>query len=104
MIDICTVVFRDEIPVLKLQAQSVGMYAQNCGVRNVYVVLNDEETFVNDIDPRWWMGLAANVLVVPRTTFSAEWVPDGWVSQQLWKMLAASMSYNDFTMVLDAKT
>ena len=104
MIDICTVVFRDELPVLRVQAQSVGLYCQNMGVRNIYVVVNDDHSVANEIDPAWWGPLADCVAVVPRAVFSAQWADNGWVSQQLWKLLAATMSYNIYTMVLDAKT
>lgn len=104
MIDICTVVFEQEIPILRLQAQSVGLHCQNIGVRNIYVVLNDAETLAESIDPAWWGPMASNVLVVPRSSFSAPWVENGWLSQQLWKMLCATMSYNFYTMILDAKT
>lgn len=104
MIDICTVVFRDELNILKLQAQSVGMYCQNIGVRNIYVVINDDDMLQQEIDPQWWGAMAGHVLIVPRTTFSAEWVDNGWLTQQLWKMLVPAMSYNVYTMVLDAKT
>ena len=104
MIDICTVVFEEEIPILRVQAESVGMFCQNIGVRNIYVVLNDVETLSEKIDPAWWGPLASHVLVVPRTAFSTQWVDDGWLSQQVWKLLTAAISYNHFTMVLDAKT
>ena len=104
MIDICTVVFRAELPILKVQAQSIGLNCQSIGVRNIYVVLNDAETLAAEIDPRWWGAMAPHVLVIPRTTFSTPWVEDGWLSQQLWKLLCASLSYNVYTMVLDAKT
>jgi len=104
MIDICTVVFEDEIPTLKAQANSIDLYCQNIGIRNIYVVLNDAETLVEKIDPAWWGSLSERVLVIPRTAFSAPWAEDGWLTQQLWKMLVSAMSYNQYTMVLDAKT
>lgn len=104
MIDLCTVVFRQELAVLRLQAQSIALYCQNLGIRNIYVVVNDDETLVNDIDPAWWGELAPLVLVVPRTAFSTPWVDNGWLTQQLWKLLVPAMSYNTCTMVLDAKT
>ncbi len=44
------------------------------------------------------------MLVVPRSAFSTQFVEDGWVSQQALKLLAASISHNTWTMVLDAKT
>lgn len=104
MIDICTVVFRDEIDILKVQANSLALNATEIGIRNIYVVINDEETVVSEISPDWWGPLADKVLVVPRSAFSAPWVTDGWLSQQMFKILAASTSYNTWTMILDAKT
>jgi hypothetical protein len=104
MIDICTVVYKDEISALKLQAQSIDLYCNDIGIKNIYVVVNDDETVSQEIDPAWWGQLAAHVLIIPRTAFSTEWVTDGWVSQQVWKILTASISYNIWTMVLDAKT
>ena len=104
MIDIVTVVFKDELPILKLQAQSIERYCASIGVRNIYVIVNDDEDTLHQIDAGWWGRGANNVLVVPRSAFSSQFVEDGWVSQQVLKILAASMSYNTWTMVLDAKT
>lgn len=104
MIDLITVVFRDELPVLKLQAQSVEKYCKKIGIRNIYVVVNDDDDTINHIDAGWWGAAANNVLVIPRSAFSTLFVEDGWVSQQVLKILAASMSYNVWSMVLDAKT
>jgi len=104
MIDVCTVVFEPEIPVLRLQAQSLDLYCKNIGIRNIYVVINDADNLAQTIDPAWWGDLASNVLVIPRSAFSVPWIDNGWVTQQLWKMLVSSMSYNTWTMALDAKT
>ena len=104
MIDIVTVVFKDELPLLKLQAQSVEKYCRNIGIKNIYVVVNDDEDTIHKIDPLWWGELANHVLVIPRSAFSTEFVEYGWVSQQVLKILAASLSYNTWSMVLDAKT
>lgn len=104
MIDIVTVVFEPEIAVLRAQAQSLALYGQKLGIRNIYVVLNDTETIATQIDPSWWGPLANSVLVIPRTAFSTAFVENGWVSQQVLKLLAASMSYNTYSMVMDAKS
>jgi len=104
MIDIVTVVFEQEIPVLRAQAQSLALYGQKLGIRNIYVVLNDSETIASQIDSAWWGPLANNVLVIPRTAFSTPFVENGWVSQQVLKLLAASMSYNTHSMIMDAKS
>jgi hypothetical protein len=104
MIDIITVVFEQEIPVLRAQAQSIALNCQDIGIRNIYVVLNDLEPVAAQIDPGWWGPLANSVLVIPRSAFSTPFVENGWVSQQVLKLLAASISYNTYSMILDAKT
>jgi hypothetical protein len=104
MIDLVTVVFQDELPVLKLQAASVARYCQNIGIRNIYVVVNDDDNAIQHIDVDWWGELANRVMILPRSVFSTEFVDNGWVSQQVLKLLAASMSHNAWSMVLDAKT
>jgi hypothetical protein len=104
MIDIVTVVFEQEISILRAQAQSIALNCQRIGIRNIYVVLNDTETIAGQIDPAWWGPLASNVLIIPRTAFSTPFVADGWLSQQVLKLLTASMSYNTYSMILDAKT
>ena len=104
MIDIVTVVFEQEISILRAQAQSIALNCQHIGIRNIYVVLNDTETIAGQIDPAWWGPLASNVLIIPRSAFSTPFVADGWLSQQVLKLLTASMSYNTYSMILDAKT
>jgi hypothetical protein len=104
MIDIITVVFEPEIPVLRAQAQSIALNCQDIGIRNIYVVLNDLEPVTAQIDPGWWGPLANNVLVIPRSAFSTPFVANGWVSQQVLKLLTAAISYNTYSMILDAKT
>lgn len=104
MIDIVTVVFEQEISILRAQAQSIALNCQRIGIRNIYVVLNDTETIAAQIDPAWWGPLASSVLIIPRSAFSTPFVADGWVSQQVLKLLTASISYNTYSMILDAKT
>ena len=104
MIDICTVVYQEEIPLLILQAQSLQRRAQNLGIRNIYVVMNDQDHHMAAIDPRWWGALAPQVCVVPRSFWSTTWSDNGWLTQQLWKLLTAASSWNTWTLVLDAKT
>lgn len=104
MIDIATVVFEQEIAQLKTQAQSVALYCQHIGVKNIYVILNDHERVAQQIDPTWWGAMAPQVIIIPRTVFSTEFDSNGWLSQQALKLLVAGISYNTWTMVLDAKT
>jgi len=104
MMDLATVVFRDELSVLKMQAQSIELYCQDIGIQNIYVIVNDNQAIADQIDTQWWGTLANQVTVIPRSAFGTQFVENGWVSQQVLKLLAASMSYNAWTMALDAKT
>jgi hypothetical protein len=104
MIDIVTVVFQEELPTLKLQAQSIDLYCQNIGIKNIYVVVNDHNHVVDYIDPLWWGSLSHTVKILPRSVFSTEFVDNGWLSQQVLKILASTVSYNTWSMILDAKT
>ena len=80
MIDIATVVMCEELPMLRLQAESIARHAHGIGVRNIYVVVNDDDAVAREIDAAWWQHMQGQVLVIPRTAFSAPWVEDGWVS------------------------
>lgn len=104
MIDIVTVFFPAELDLLRVQAQSLARYCNTIGIRNIYVVLNDQDGQPTEIDPTWWGALEDRVLLLPRSTFSTDYVANGWVSQQVLKLLTAAMSYNTWSMVLDAKT
>ena len=103
MIDIVTVVFRDELPILQLQAQSIDLYCRDIGVKDIFVVVNDTDSVADQVDPAWWGSMSQCVKIVPRQKFECNFVENGWVSQQALKMLASSMSTNTWSMVLDAK-
>jgi hypothetical protein len=104
MIDLVTVVFQDELPVLQVQARSVDLYAQHIGIQNIYVMVNDDPLVAEQIDPAWWGTLADRVRIIPKNIFSAEFSEDGWHSQQILKLLGSSLSYNRWSLILDAKT
>lgn len=104
MIDPVTIVFRDELPVLKAQAQSVNLYFRNFQTRSIYVIVNDEDWVADKIDPAWWGDFASLVRIIPRSCFSTIYVENGWVSQQALKLIGAALSYNTWSVLLDAKT
>ena len=104
MIDIVTVVFREELAILKVQAESVDLYCQNIGLQTIYVVVNDDQSIVEEIDPAWWGSLSKYVKIIHRDYFNCKFVADGWVSQQVLKLLCSTLSQNEYTMILDAKT
>jgi len=98
MIDICTVVFQDELDILKIQARSIERYGYDVGV--IRVITNDDCV----VDPVWWGQMANQVEIIPRSRFGSTWCDNGWVSQQALKILGCAVSSNVWTMVLDAKT
>jgi hypothetical protein len=103
-IDLVTVVFEPELPVLRAQAQSINLYCQDAGIKNIYVIVNDHDSVADQIDPAWWGDMQHRVGILPRRTFSTNFVDNGWVSQQVLKLLGAAVSFNSWSMALDAKT
>lgn len=103
-IDLVTVVFEPELPVLRAQAQSINLYCQDIGIKNIYVIVNDHESVADQIDPAWWGDMQHRVVILSRRVFSTDFVEDGWISQQVLKVLGAAISFNIWSMVLDAKT
>ena len=103
-IDLVTVVFEPELPVLQAQAQSINLYCRDIGINTIYVIVNDHESVAKQIDPAWWGDLQHRVTIIPRRVFSTDFVEDGWISQQVLKTLGAATSFNTWSMALDAKT
>ena len=104
MLDIVTVVFQDELPILQVQAESIDLYGQDMGIQTIFVVVNDDDSVADQIDSSWWGSLHNHVRIIPRSYFAHEFVKDGWLSQQVLKILASSLSTNQYSMILDAKT
>lgn len=102
--DLVTVVFLDELPILKSQAQSVELYCQHMALGDIVVIVNDDGMTVGDVDPAWWGALQDRVKIVHRCSWSVDYATDGWLTQQLLKLLACARGSNDWSMVLDAKT
>jgi hypothetical protein len=104
MLDIITVVFQDELDILQVQAQSMDLYCHDMGLQTIFVIVNDEDHVADQIDTAWWGSLQSQVRIIPRSYFACQFVPNGWVSQQVLKLLASALSANTWSMVLDAKT
>jgi hypothetical protein len=103
MIDLVTVVFRDELDFLKIQARSLDLYANPADVDNIYIVINDQDDVCDLIDTAWW-GCHKNVKLIPYSKWNYVTRVNGWENQQLCKLLAAAESGSSWSMVLDAKT
>ena len=104
MIDIITVVFQDEIETLKTQARSLAAYGKDLGT--IFVVINEDldEELGSRVDCSWWGQFQDHVRVIPREELGPVWSNNGWVSQQALKLLTSTISNNDWSIILDAKT
>jgi len=104
MIDIVTVVFREELDVLKLQAQSLQRYCDAEQLGKIVVIVNDDSLTVNDVDCTWWGNLQNHVEIVHRSRWNIHYAENGWLTQQLLKMLATELCVSEWSVILDAKT
>jgi hypothetical protein len=98
------VVFEKEIPLIKIQARSIELYVDTDIIKNIYVIVNDEDSKVNLINPMWW-GINSNkVKIIPRSKYGVDPTLIGWDSQQMYKLFAAESAESTWSMCLDAKT
>ena len=104
MLDTVTIVFQDELEVLQTQARSLDLYCQDMNLQTIFVIVNDDDHVADQINTAWWGSLQSRVRIIPRSYFACQFVPNGWVSQQVLKLLASSLSLSTWSMVLDAKT
>ena len=104
MLDLITVVFRPEVPYLEIQARSIDHYFSQDQIKNIYIVVNDQDSVVDLVDRSWWGKFADRVVVYPYSVFGYKNRVGGWDHQQLCKLLAAARSTCEWSVVLDAKT
>jgi hypothetical protein len=102
MLDLITVVFRDELPLLKIQAQSINQYVSN--INSITVIVNDDDGVAELIDTAWWGKYSQQVKIKPYSQYQYTSRVNGWENQQLLKLLSASEADSEWSMVLDAKT
>ena len=60
--DLCTVVFREELTTLKTQARSIARWLDD--IDTIWVIVNDDVELVDQIDPRDWQQYADRVRVL----------------------------------------
>jgi len=101
MIDVITVVFQDELSVLPVQAASMSRYLNPADIGQIWVVVNDSEDLDSKIDPAWWGELQDRVRIHHVNTYRYN---NGWVTQQLCKLMTAASATQPWSMVVDAKT
>jgi hypothetical protein len=102
--DLLTVVYRDELHLLELQAYSIAYYGDQ--IENIYVILNDDTLTHADIDVNWYGYAHDKVRIFHRSEFGYYPQPHlrGWYTQQVCKILGAVHAESKWCMILDAKT
>ena len=104
MFDIITVVFREELEILKLQAQSIELYCQSLDIGRIIVVINDPDIDIIEIDFDWYGKFKDRVQVVQRSAWTISYIPNGWVTQQALKIIATTLGDSQYSIIVDAKT
>jgi hypothetical protein len=102
MIDTITIVFKDELETLKTQAQSLAVYGED--LDTIFVVVNEDTGMGSKINRAWWGRFQERVQIVSREAFGSVWSDNGWLSQQALKLLTSTISGNEWSIILDAKT
>jgi hypothetical protein len=104
VIDLITVVFQQELHLIKIQARSIELNLESHRINKIYVVVDSDDSVADLVDPAWW-GINANkVKIIPRSQLGLAPQLDGWSRQQLYKLLAAEQAESEWSMCLDAKT
>jgi hypothetical protein len=106
MFDILSVVYKPELPLLKIQAQSIQKHVNHSEIRHIRIMVNDADiNMARNIDREWWGPLKNKVIITHRDKlFTPMSRTRGWITQQLCKLMGAAQSKSDWVMILDAKT
>jgi hypothetical protein len=104
MLDLITVVFRDELPLLEIQARSISQYINSQDINTITIIVNDTDDVVDLIDTAWWQQNQNKVQIKPYTKWNYNCRINGWENQQICKLMGAAESVAEWSMVLDAKT
>lgn len=105
MIDLITIVFREELFFLQTQARSIELYIDSDLINTIFIVVNDDYSVLEHVDPTWWGVNAGKVVILHREEIAAHPAYlTGWSTQQLYKLLVTTRAQSEWSMCLDAKT
>jgi len=108
-LDVVTVVFNDELRLLKLQARSMGRYLDPTLVGSIYVIVNDRRPavvrafFLEHILPEYGSLKHKVRFLLHDDVWQTRNRRFGWQSQQALKLIAARQVKADSYLILDAK-
>lgn len=104
MIDFITVVFRQELFYLQIQARSIEQYVDTDKIGTIFVVVNDAKSVCSLVDTTWWGINSEKVRIIWAESFGQTDFLDGWASQQYYKLATANIADSKWSACLDAKT
>ena len=104
MIDLITVVFRAELPLLQIQARSMDQYIDPTQINKITIIVNDDDSIGQLIDHAWWGKHSNKVEIKCYSQWNYTSRITGWENQQICKLMSAAESTAEWSMVLDAKT
>ena len=104
MIDFITVVFRQELFCLEIQARSIEQYIDSNKIGTIFVVVNDQESVCSLVDTDWYGVNKHKVKVIWAQSFGCTDFLNGWASQQYYKLATANIADSKWSACLDAKT
>jgi len=104
VIDLISVVFEPELILLEIQARSIELYIPHKKISNIIVVVNDADRVADKIQSAWWGINQQKVKIITRSQIGVFSNLDGWSSQQLYKLAAATVASSQWSMCLDSKT
>ena len=104
LVDLVTVVYDPEVYLLEWQAKSIIKYLDIKEINEIIIVDNGSQPCKLQVG--WYGKFKNKVKILSHKDLGLEVMPhlDGWRTQQLCKVLAASQSHCDYSMILDAKT
>ena len=101
-----TIVFRDEVGFLRLQARSLAMYLHRKMFREIIVIANEPPAMPDDWHERVMRAYAdfgCRVRILTVSDLTDVPLRSGWFSQQVLKLLVAKLVKTEFYLLLDAK-
>lgn len=108
-VSLVTVAYSDERRMLRLQARSIARFVDEGLAQSVFVIANDpsfgefRDYFERSIRDDYGAMADRVQLVDGYGLLGAAWKTDGWVRQQILKLVSARLADSDYLLILDAK-
>ena len=105
MIDLFVVVYEEDYPLLKILARSIDRFCKNLPITNIVIVENSNNTTysMQDIMPHFGDFSAIVKIMHWHKIYNGHLAQDGYVRQQVLKLLAHKVCTAENIIILDSK-